>query len=377
MENIKIIKETKNVNRVYFISITCVRKDIDDIYRHNVATNLFHEICNRNIGGNDLIIILGNIDETNELYPSEVLTINYIYDNLIKYTNVVSIFEKEKFQNILKRNDCVNKHFLMNNNDVYMYKNLFLYSTKNIENLDILDNTKKNKRKTIYVHNDTNKLEYSKIKFDYCVIKKTCGDWFLFGYGIDVKIPTLFDMTKLNEKINGCILELDMVKNKIENIKISDHDMTDGTEVLCYNNANINYNKIKNNKTNITKKVNKTSVNISKKNRYTEERINILNKLKTILKITGDDTVLQFYLYDLENDSDRMNELLNMTNDIGKYFTSKNNIVFKNPDDAKKKHTSLIRLVFKEFGYEIFTTNRTIVRNEKNIKTQIYVFVPK
>jgi hypothetical protein len=140
------------------------------------------------------------------------------------------------------------------------------------------------------------------------------------------------------------------------------------------NTDNENYNMfIEHNNKNI-KKITRTP----KKIKFKAERELILNKMKVILGVDNvDSDVLKFYLYDIESDQNKINEIMELKDDVGKYFTSKNNIVFKKPEEAKKNYLSLIRLVFKEFDYEAFTTPKSITRNEKYIKTLICLFIEK
>jgi hypothetical protein len=114
----------------------------------------------------------------------------------------------------------------------------------------------------------------------------------------------------------------------------------------------------------------------SKKIKYKKQRQEIFDKMCDILDMKEAGGIYRFYLYDLEIDKEKVDLIVNLKDDIGKYFTSKNNIVFKNPAAAKKVYTSLIRAVFKEFNYEFFTTSRIITRNNYTIDTIIYLIVP-
>lgn len=137
---------------------------------------------------------------------------------------------------------------------------------------------------------------------------------------------------------------------------------------------NINYNMfLEHNKKQKCKKTTRTP----KKIKFETERKLILDKMKTILGVDYDSDVLKFYLYDIESDQTKINAIMELKDDVGKYFTSKNNIVFKRPEEAKKSYLSLVRLVFKEFGYEAFTTPKSIMRNGENKKTLIFLFIEK
>ena len=109
----------------------------------------------------------------------------------------------------------------------------------------------------------------------------------------------------------------------------------------------------------------------SKKEKYKKEREDILNKLKTILGITDENTM--FLLCDLESNNNKIKQILDLTDSIEKYFTSKNNSVFRNKETAIKPHTSLIRLVFKEMDYNVNVAKSTINRDNKKIYTGLYI----
>lgn len=121
----------------------------------------------------------------------------------------------------------------------------------------------------------------------------------------------------------------------------------------------------------------KKTTRTPKKVKYENERKEILKKMKTILGINDECDVLKFYLYDIESDQNKINEIMKLREDVGQYFTSKNNIVFKNPEQGKKNYLSLVRLVFKEFEYETFTCPKAIIRDGTYIKTLICLFIEK
>lgn len=140
------------------------------------------------------------------------------------------------------------------------------------------------------------------------------------------------------------------------------------------NNDNINYNMfLEHNKKKVPKKI--SSNHMPKKMKFRAERELILNKMKKILGIEENADILKFYLYDIESDPDKISQIMSLKDDIGKYFTSKNNAIYRNEEKVKKPHTALIRLVFKEEGYEIFTSSRS-VRVNNTIKSSIlYVMI--
>jgi hypothetical protein len=105
--------------------------------------------------------------------------------------------------------------------------------------------------------------------------------------------------------------------------------------------------------------------------KYNIERINILNTIKNILEITDENKV--FYLYDIDTNKDKQQQIVDLKSQIETCFKSKNSAVFM-PDDKKaiRPYMSLIRLVFKEMGFHIVVTRVTIYREEKSIYTSMY-----
>jgi len=108
----------------------------------------------------------------------------------------------------------------------------------------------------------------------------------------------------------------------------------------------------------------------TKKIRFAKERLEILQKMKNILGI--DDKNHSFYLYDLENDKTKMENIMNLKDEVFEYFTSKNNSVFRKKDATSKPHVSLIKLVFKEMDIELINSTKSIKRNDKSIQTSRY-----
>jgi hypothetical protein len=105
--------------------------------------------------------------------------------------------------------------------------------------------------------------------------------------------------------------------------------------------------------------------------KYSTERHDIYEKVKSILNIT--ETNKAFYLHDIDNDKDKQQKIIDMKSLIELYFKSKNSAVFM-PEEkqAVRPYMSLIRLVFKEMGYRMIVTRVTIYREQKSIYTSMY-----
>lgn len=71
----------------------------------------------------------------------------------------------------------------------------------------------------------------------------------------------------------------------------------------------------------------------TKKELYLEERLEILNKLNDILEITENNSII--YFYDVDNSTDKQQQIDNLINDI-------------------KKYLSLVRSIYQDMDYEIY-----------------------
>jgi hypothetical protein len=108
-----------------------------------------------------------------------------------------------------------------------------------------------------------------------------------------------------------------------------------------------------------------------KTDKYNTERLEILNKIKDILGVTSENNV--FYLHDIDTNLNKQQQVNDLKLQIETYFKSKNSAVFM-PAEKKaiRPYMSLIRLVFKEMGYNMIVTRVTIYREEKSIYTSMY-----
>jgi hypothetical protein len=110
---------------------------------------------------------------------------------------------------------------------------------------------------------------------------------------------------------------------------------------------------------------------IPKSIKYEKERKEILNKIINILGMSDSD--MKFYLWDLDNNLEKQTQIMDLKDDISKYFTSKTSSVFRKADDeTKRSYLSLLKVVFKEMGYEIIVSGKSIKRDGISYKTSIY-----
>ena len=109
-----------------------------------------------------------------------------------------------------------------------------------------------------------------------------------------------------------------------------------------------------------------------KNDMYINEQINIKNKLCNILKINHE--MNYFYLHDIENDNDMQQQIINLKDEIKKYFLCGQWTCFKDKH-VKREYLTIARFIFKNTGSEIVSTCSVIDRNNKKIQTQKYIVI--
>lgn len=115
----------------------------------------------------------------------------------------------------------------------------------------------------------------------------------------------------------------------------------------------------------VTKKVNKGGRPL-KKITFKKERVEVLQSLFIILGITN--TSNRFYLYDIENDSGKIDKIMALKDDIKKYFNAGGWAIFSK-DDVLRPYMSLIRSLLKDMDVRFFTVNTKIKRNNTSVNT--------
>jgi len=106
--------------------------------------------------------------------------------------------------------------------------------------------------------------------------------------------------------------------------------------------------------------------------KYKKEQDIIMNKIIEIIEL--DNNI--FYLYDIENNENKIKELLNLIEDIKKYFSLNNMKSIKNISNAKRPYMCIIRNVLKQ-KYNILSTSKTIYRNDEKIISIKYTIINK
>ena len=90
-------------------------------------------------------------------------------------------------------------------------------------------------------------------------------------------------------------------------------------------------------------------VDKKKKNKYKQEQQEILDKLLTVLNYNNDYT---FYLYDLDNKTKLQESIINLSDDIRKYYPS-SSCMGVNGKKCKRPYLSIIRYILKFHNKEL------------------------
>jgi hypothetical protein len=97
--------------------------------------------------------------------------------------------------------------------------------------------------------------------------------------------------------------------------------------------------------------------------KYQCEREDICNKIITILDLKEDQTIL---LCDLDDDIEKQNKILELKEEIKKYFACSTISSFKPNFECKRPYLNIIRSILRQQGY-IFDCGTTFTKVESGI----------
>ena len=127
--------------------------------------------------------------------------------------------------------------------------------------------------------------------------------------------------------------------------------------------------KNKDDNNNESKKPKITKNRSTKKDLYKKEQEEILNKINTILGISKNNNTI--YLYDIENDENKKEQILALSDNVKKYFKTSNWAFYKD-EECKGNHVLLCKSIYKDMSYQIISKNAYIKRNDTKINTKEY-----
>ena len=104
---------------------------------------------------------------------------------------------------------------------------------------------------------------------------------------------------------------------------------------------------------------------------YKKEQDEICDKIIAILNLDGDSSIT---LYELDNDVEKQQKILDLIPDIRKYFSFSTIIGASEPDKAKRPWLSIIRHITK-LKYKFIYGDYTKKINDVRIRTKRYIFL--
>ena len=106
---------------------------------------------------------------------------------------------------------------------------------------------------------------------------------------------------------------------------------------------------------------------------YPNEQKDILNQIINILDLDDNNSTT---LYELDNDKDKKQKIMDLLPKIRKYFSHKNVAGVANPEKCKRPHFSIVKFVVRS-SYNIINSTCRIKINDKTIRTVRYIFMLK
>jgi hypothetical protein len=104
---------------------------------------------------------------------------------------------------------------------------------------------------------------------------------------------------------------------------------------------------------------------------YKQEQEEIINKIINILELDDDNSII---LYNLDNDHNKQNKILELIPEIRKYYSFSTIIGASEPDKAKRPYLSIIKQITKS-KYKINSYDYRIKQeNKEDIRTKKYIF---
>jgi hypothetical protein len=106
---------------------------------------------------------------------------------------------------------------------------------------------------------------------------------------------------------------------------------------------------------------------------YKTQQFELANKIINILNLDENN---QISLYDLDNNKEKTNKILQLIPDLRKYFSFGTIRGIENPTSLKRPWMSIIRQITK-LTHIISIKDKKIIVDDKIIRTKIYTFIEK
>lgn len=106
--------------------------------------------------------------------------------------------------------------------------------------------------------------------------------------------------------------------------------------------------------------------------KYKTEREELCNKIIKILQLDTDNS---FILYELDENTEKQNALLDMKQELQKYFACSGIAFFKTNADCKRPYLSIIRGILRNQGYSVISTDYNYKVDGIPKKSQKYIIL--
>ena len=103
---------------------------------------------------------------------------------------------------------------------------------------------------------------------------------------------------------------------------------------------------------------------------FDNERKDVLNKMFSILEINENNNM--FSLHKLDGDHEKQAKIIELEDDIKKYFLCGKWTCFKKKETTKRRWLSMIKYVVNDMGYQTFTSRKNETIDENIIHDTLY-----
>jgi len=110
---------------------------------------------------------------------------------------------------------------------------------------------------------------------------------------------------------------------------------------------------------------------IKKSLTYAKERELLCLKILSILNLPDDNSII---LYELDNDTEKQKQILELSEEIKKYFVCGTIASLRDSKKAKRPYLNIVRNILRQQGYKF--TNKNIVYTHENgslVRTMKYI----
>ena len=106
---------------------------------------------------------------------------------------------------------------------------------------------------------------------------------------------------------------------------------------------------------------------------YPKQQEELIEKIIKILELDEEDSIV---LHHLDNDTEKINKLMELIPELRMYFAFSKIVGLNDPDQVKRPYLSLIKMITKS-KYRMFKSDFRIITETGIIRTKKYTFIKK